>query len=338
MAGGFLHQEPGEAKYTPTSLAQQGMLGSKLHAAPSGTVWTVGSHVQTAFSIRANHGGGYSFRLCPVSENLTEACFQETPLAFVPGKQMLRWANGTELAINGTYTTVGTHPPMSSWAMNPLPYSNAGSGPQFSPPCHEKTGSPPPLPDQCTLQQEGPLEGLDKCTTSYCSTKDYAFTANNVSVDECAARCRAVNCTCFDFNPASTGSHPFEHCRVASVSGSGGNAVVPSNSNYTAYQLPDQSPPMPGQVTDGYCSGQFPYNVMVVDTVAVPTVPPGDYVLGFRWDCEKSAQVIRPACRFGPGIEHAPPLFFEQLPLTPTVFCGPAPSIVFLRSGRLAQT
>jgi hypothetical protein len=41
-----------------------------------------------------------------------------------------------------------------------------------------------------------------------------------------------------------------------------------------------------GMVTDGYCSGEFPFNVMIVDTLAIPaTVPAGEYVLGFRWDC-----------------------------------------------------
>jgi hypothetical protein len=29
----------------------------------------------------------------------------------------------------------------------------------------------------------------------------------------------------------------------------------------------------------------------IVDKVHVPNVPPGDYVLGFRWDCEQSSQV-----------------------------------------------
>jgi len=31
---------------------------------------------------------------------------------------------------------------------------------------------------------------------------------------------------------------------------------------------------------------------MIVDTLQIPpSVPTGKYVLGFRWDCEKSAQV-----------------------------------------------
>lgn len=38
-----------------------------------------------AWGLAVNHGGGYSFRLCPRSPSapLTEECFQRNPLAFV---------------------------------------------------------------------------------------------------------------------------------------------------------------------------------------------------------------------------------------------------------------
>mmetsp|Transcript_25574 Transcript_25574/g.78842 ORF Transcript_25574/g.78842 Transcript_25574/m.78842 type:complete len:83 (-) Transcript_25574:68-316(-) len=41
----------------------------------------------------------------------------------------------------------------------------------------------------------------------------------------------------------------------------------------------------------GRCSGRDPWDVSIVDTIIVPEVPPGEYVLGFRYDCEKSAQI-----------------------------------------------
>lgn len=299
MAGGFTHQEAGEAKYTATANAAQGKKGSTLPPAPSGTVWVAGSQVQTAISIRANHGGGYSFRLCPADADLTEECFQQTPLKFVEGRQTLRWANGTELGINGTYIDVGTHPPGSSWAMNPLPYSNSNSGPQFPPPCHEKGGGgggiPPTRPHDCKPRTTNPVIGFDECDRTFCDTdKHYDYTSNGTFA-ECAARCVAINCTCFDYDPTSKGTHPFEHCRIAARGKL--KAITASSMNYTSFIRPGPLPPAPpsgpsGQVTDGYCSGQFPYNVMVLDTVEVPTnLAKGEYVLGFRWDCEKSAQV-----------------------------------------------
>jgi hypothetical protein len=42
----------------------------------------------------------------------------------------------------------------------------------------------------------------------------------------------------------------------------------------------------------GDCSGRFPVGVSIVDTLRVPEdTPPGEYVLGFRYDCEATAQV-----------------------------------------------
>ena len=39
-------------------------------------------------------------------------------------------------------------------------------------------------------------------------------------------------------------------------------------------------------------SGRFPWDVSIVDWLLVPAhLEPGDYVLGFRWDCEATAQV-----------------------------------------------
>ena len=44
---------------------------------------------------------------------------------------------------------------------------------------------------------------------------------------------------------------------------------------------------------EGKCSGDF-IGGSIVDHVVLPKgLPAGDYVLGFRWDCEQSAQVCR---------------------------------------------
>ena len=42
-------------------------------AAP--TAWSAGGTAEVAWQVTANHGGGYSYRLCPKSEVITEACF-----------------------------------------------------------------------------------------------------------------------------------------------------------------------------------------------------------------------------------------------------------------------
>ena len=89
------------------------------------------------------HAGGYAFRLCPAGSALTEECFRARPLPFVPGKQALRLANGTEIAIEGSYTTEGTYPANSSWARNPLPNRVCTNSTEPSS-CSDRLAFPPP--------------------------------------------------------------------------------------------------------------------------------------------------------------------------------------------------
>lgn len=223
---------------------------------------------------------------------------QKLPLAFVPGRQTLRWSNGTDLVIKGQYTTEGTTPKGSSWAMNPLPYSNAGNPPEFPPPCHERGGcatsgsvgadcNPAAAACAATPVSSGPAEGYTSCANAFCDTgKEYAYTGN-VPLAACVAQCKAHNCTCFDYDATSAGGHPFEHCRVAAPDQHA--AAVPSSEHYTAYRLGANAPPPKkhagGLVSNGFCSGEFPYMSMILDEVRIPAdTKPGDYVLGFRWD------------------------------------------------------
>ena len=76
------------------------------------------------------------YRLCPRSAELTEECFQRNPMHFA-GSVALEWQNGTRTEIQGRFLNVGTTPNGSTWARNPLPYSNSHVPPQFEPPCNE---------------------------------------------------------------------------------------------------------------------------------------------------------------------------------------------------------
>ena len=42
---------------------------------------------------------------------------------------------------------------------------------------------------------------------------------------------------------------------------------------------------------EGKCSGDFIGGAIVDHLALSKAVPAGDYVLGFRWDCEQSAQI-----------------------------------------------
>ena len=85
-------------------------------------------------------GGGYSYRLCKGDQELTEECFQKTPLDFDKTKQTLVWNTKTVPVKNGTaapaapangtlrlpvpqpvFVSEGTWPKGSMWARDPIP-------------------------------------------------------------------------------------------------------------------------------------------------------------------------------------------------------------------------
>ena len=100
---------------------------------------------EAGWTLRANHGGGYNYRLAPLGAPLTEATFNKIPLDFV-GPSILRWDRNesSQLAFNTTErgwdTRVGTTPPNSMWRKNPIPHiinQWDQGGPAFDPPCEE---------------------------------------------------------------------------------------------------------------------------------------------------------------------------------------------------------
>jgi len=123
MAGGTTVAQNKGGEYPTTRYAKQGDLGSKtLKPLPTGVVWHVGGVAEISWYIRANHGGGYQFRIAPADSDLTEKTFQQTPLPFAGnGIQKLRFKGGREESFNATYLNTGTLPVGSTWAMNPIP-------------------------------------------------------------------------------------------------------------------------------------------------------------------------------------------------------------------------
>jgi len=162
----------GDSIFTTTKFSTMGDMGSKLPPSPSNTSWKAGTYVEVAWGPLYNHGGGYQYRLCPAGQELTEKCFQRTPLEFDRSKQTLVWntkqvpgADGTTPPVpaGGTlrfpvpepiFVDEGTWPRGSTWARDPLPRvqdsltglhnasscpgPKANSGPgctSFKPPC-----------------------------------------------------------------------------------------------------------------------------------------------------------------------------------------------------------
>ena len=162
VAGGMAGRQSPESgydiEYKQTKHAKPGDMGSQLSRKETGTVWRAGDVVEVSWTINANHGGGYYYRLCKLPSDgkpLTESCFQETPLRFV-GNSRFRW-NGdrsSEEEIESVFVSEGTHPPGSQWAMNPVPRNDTDqTGASFAPKCNETcagcTGTTPAACKTC---------------------------------------------------------------------------------------------------------------------------------------------------------------------------------------------
>ena len=144
-AGGSSHPTSGHGEFTNTTYAKFGDMGSQvLPKMFSGAVWPAGSIQQTMWTVRSNHGGGYQYRLCPSGSELTEDCFQQTPLPFA-GDSSLMLSNGTLIPLKSVFVSDGTLPLGSAWQMLPIPSTwnpfawgnESKSAFQFDPPCFE---------------------------------------------------------------------------------------------------------------------------------------------------------------------------------------------------------
>ena len=118
------------------------------------TNWTRGDVVEVAWSIIANHGGGYSYRLCKLPKEggrkaLTEECFQKTPLKFSGSKQWVQYGEDqtSRVEFEAVRTSEGTFPEGSQWTKNPIPACNGlGGGFDDPNPCTNGTQFSPPGP------------------------------------------------------------------------------------------------------------------------------------------------------------------------------------------------
>ena len=113
-----------------------------LTGAPTET-WRAGSTQSVGWSMIANHGGGYSFRLCSKARAQTEECFAAGALRFAGATTAIVNASGAAVAqIPAVRLSSGTHPPGSVWTRNPIPLEE---------------GMIPPIPGLPQLSGRGPF-------------------------------------------------------------------------------------------------------------------------------------------------------------------------------------
>jgi hypothetical protein len=104
--------------------------GSEVLPPGNVTVWKAGGLAEVSWSIAAQHGGGYQYRLCPKGSKLSEECFQAHPLAFEGTTHTIRYNDGSapSLLINATSLSTGVLPHGSTWRRNPIPACNCDIG------------------------------------------------------------------------------------------------------------------------------------------------------------------------------------------------------------------
>jgi len=212
--------------YVNTTNARHGMTGTQLPERPTGVQWQIGGEATVSWRVRNNHGGGYQYRLCPASEELSEECFQRHPLDFVPEKAGFLFEDGSYELIEPVHVNVGVLPLGSTWARIPVaptklgPYCIAGPNDDPNAPNSCAAKNNPITPCGCTPCPQTPGSDCSRCDNCYEQPSYTPYTHNGKPVE-------GVN-------------------------------------------------PIAG----------------IMDVVKIPgNLPPGKYVLGWRYDCEATAQV-----------------------------------------------
>mmetsp|Transcript_28797 Transcript_28797/g.92183 ORF Transcript_28797/g.92183 Transcript_28797/m.92183 type:complete len:440 (+) Transcript_28797:59-1378(+) len=285
VASGF-----GASAHTPSYVHapkgyRVGELGSRvLEPLPTKTVVRAGGTLETGFGVKVNHGGGYSFRLCPAGSPLTEACFQSHPLAFASPNHTVSFVDGSRANLSLPALTVsrGTTPARSQWRRLPFPACNCDLGEG----CHAGGGS---------AGGNGGGGGSSKGNTAGGegggSEGDGEGGGGARGGDGGAALLpRRV------LREAGGGVVAARLAREDAWAWEAAEEAVAWGAQRAYEQQEDPPPRCPTgtqfavPADDLYGYGDLP-PVLVTDLLRVPAGLQGDFVLSWRWDCEQTDQV-----------------------------------------------
>merc|ERR1712113_310491 len=191
--------------------------GSEVLPETAPTYWKAGGTAEVGWALSAQHGGGYTYRLCPKSEKLTEACFQAHGLSFTSKNSTVRYHDGSKADFQipvANLLTDGQH-----WRRNPIPGCSCDLGWG----CGGK--------EEDVLKVHSHVQGGGVDLTPYA-----------------------------EHGPATP--------------------ACPHGTMFDAGWTPEG---------EGFLVGSS-NSFSIVDEVQVPNTP-GEYVLGWRWDCEQTDQV-----------------------------------------------
>lgn len=263
------------------------------------TTWKVGSVAEIQWAIIANHGGGYQYRLCPKSAKPTEECFQKTPLKFYGNTSWIQWVPAPNGKLYAAYTPYGGRNPPHFTKPDP---KNRTAIPNVQ----VSTGTIPegstwmrnPVPS-CKAEAGGAFGNEGKCKGD---ASGYQFPP-----------------------PIEDKMRPKD------------NHLLGGFGAATCYGHAPEFPLNCGIPLLGHYEKMWDHMLQfnIVDKVVVPDVPPGEYIISGRFDCEQSPQIWNTCFDVtieGPGPTPAPtpmptpppapaPCVDQDVAL-PTVSCG----------------
>lgn len=296
----------GQAKYAN---------GTDLEELPksSESTWQAGSVVEAEWSIYANHGGGYSYRLCKKVAGVTptEECYQRTPLEFATDTTEIKYLDGSRkpFFINATTTSKGTWPAGSQWRKNPIPMCNCDIG-LF---CGNKQADAKAAKDAMRFHQftdimETKADVLAAAGGKTCSQVIREQCGTKVGVNTCLKCGTKSDYDCEKCCPGLTLTTKTYAGKTYSYCTSNKPAVCSKDNPRACYSRPypksylrpgQQAPDcptglhFPSSWDEGYGGGLAPHNFMwsMTDRLRVPDLEAGEYSLSWRWDCEQTPQV-----------------------------------------------
>ena len=228
----------------------------------SRSFWRAGGTAEAAWAIYANHGGGYAYRLCRNvgKREMSEACYQQTHLEFATETTEVRYMDGSRPSvwINATTTSKGTWPLGSQWRKNPVPMCGCDAG------------------IGCKPRSSSTITSSSSTITSSSST---ITSSSSLSSSSAAPPSRGSD-GCSAANPYACYDRAYPKSYLAA------GQRVPECPTGLMF---------PSAWAEGAGAGETPhagaFEFILVDRLRVPVLPPGDYSLSWRWDCEQTPQV-----------------------------------------------
>jgi len=253
----------------PPSL-KQGQDGLTLPEQPP-VVWRAGTAVDVAYAMTANHGGGYSWRLCKNNNQteVTEECFQRTQLKFAEDKSWLIYTNGQKVEIPFSKVTIQG----AEWAKDPVP------GCYICLPQHVCGRAVPATSGKTGTENTTCWQG---CLAANKTALSKAGCNKQIYYPKCIKAQSEMCGFCGGMNMSD-----WEQQQIC-YAGCDGGEIPQTSCPAGLAQFPE---PLPG--ISGWPSATTPaWNWSIANKMAVPAdLEKGKYLLSWRWDCEQNLQI-----------------------------------------------